>query len=115
YDLPRVRPEDYSQPSERPPPRKARYAGKQGKAALTRDPTSIAVLANGRGVSDSEPSAPVREENPDPQTDLPATPIRAPITVPMICWYGWTVCPPRCRCRAISGPEGHRLRGLFRS
>jgi hypothetical protein len=38
YDLPRVRPEDYSQPSERPPPRKARYAGKQGKAGSHKGP-----------------------------------------------------------------------------
>lgn len=38
YDLPRVRPEDYSQPSERPPPRQARYAGKQGKAGSHQGP-----------------------------------------------------------------------------
>jgi Transposase DDE domain len=31
YDLPRVKPEDYAVPIERPPPRKPRYAGKQGK------------------------------------------------------------------------------------
>ena len=31
YDLPRVRLEDYALPIERPPPRKPRYAGKQGK------------------------------------------------------------------------------------
>ena len=36
YQLPRVSAEDYAVPLERPPPRQARYAGKQGKAKATR-------------------------------------------------------------------------------
>jgi hypothetical protein len=38
YDLPRVKPEDYAVPFERPPPRKPRYAGKQGKPGSNKRP-----------------------------------------------------------------------------
>jgi Transposase DDE domain len=38
YDLPRLSPEDYAVPLERPPPRKPRYAGKQGASSSRRRP-----------------------------------------------------------------------------
>lgn len=50
YQLPPAHPAGYALPTERPPPRKARYAGKQGKGDSSRVPFARAARKQGWGL-----------------------------------------------------------------
>lgn len=55
YDLPRVSPDNYAQPLERPPPRKPRYAGKQGTHSPHRQGIRQAARKHAWGVRQRQP------------------------------------------------------------